>query len=204
MWSSHITSFFQSDSLDVHHSVCHTLVNFTLDWNDHKGTGVFLSKIVSIPLPRLTKLEPEIAGLSSHQFHSPGPLHLYIKQVEGHWNNRLRNGHWVTCSIATHRVKHITRPPFLQIMACHLFGTKPSSEPKLAYYWLDHWNKFRGNLNQIEIIKTHLKIWSVKWPLRLVTVHFCRMKQCMDSTPYQYCWSRLSLFVLSLRNGWRK
>ena len=26
-----------------------------------------------------------------------------------------------------------TRPPLVQIMTCHLFGTKPSSEPMLAY-----------------------------------------------------------------------
>ena len=35
----------------------------------------------------------------------------------------------------------IYKPPLAQIMACCLFGTKPLSEPLLAYGWLDTWEQ---------------------------------------------------------------
>ena len=38
-------------------------------------------------------------------------------------------------------------------MACHLFSTKPLSDPILAYYQLDHWEQISVNhLNQNTMI----------------------------------------------------
>ena len=34
-------------------------------------------------------------------------------------------------------VRHLTRSPLVQIMACHLLGTKQIAEPMLEYCWLD-------------------------------------------------------------------
>ena len=45
-----------------------------------------------------------------------------------------------------------TRPPLVQIMACHLFGAKPLSEPMLDYFQWTLANIFQWNYNQNKIL----------------------------------------------------
>ena len=55
----------------------------------------------------------------------------------------------------------------IQIMACCLFGAKPSSKPMLDYCQLDPWEqtsvKFFIKIQKFSFIKMHLKTSSAKW-----------------------------------------
>ena len=64
------------------------------------------------------------------------------------------------------------QPSLVQIMACCLFGTKPLSEPMLAFCELDPWEqtsvKFSMKFKNFHSRKTFLKMLSTKWqPFRL-------------------------------------
>ena len=78
----------------------------------------------------------------------------------------------VCCNMLTFqgRVTHIVYASVnyaaIHKAACHLITTKPSSEPILAYYWLDLWDKGQWSSNQIDKfynMKINSKLSSAKW-----------------------------------------
>ena len=73
-----------------------------------------------------------------------------------------------------------TRPPLVQILACHLFSAKPLPEPVMTYFQLDPWEQISVNFIEITtflLTKLHLKMLSPK-----VTA-ILSQRQCVN------CWS---------------
>ena len=82
---------------------------------------------------------------------------LIIEDVLWHSPERLNRYHVFGDNTLKCIYKFRTRPSLLQIMACHLFSTKPLPEPMLAYCWFNHWKyisvKFESNYNNFHTIK---------------------------------------------------
>ena len=73
----------------------------------------------------------------------------------------------------------VNRTTLIEIMACHLSGTKPLSEPILDYCQLNPWEKFESK---------HCNFHSRKcdWKCRLQNVSILSRCQCVDFIAYHF------------------
>ena len=56
-----------------------------------------------------------------------------------------------------------TGSPLLQVMACHLFGTKPLPKPKLTYHQLITWSHNSMKFNSKYKLYVVCKLWPLCW-----------------------------------------
>ena len=92
----------------------------------HQSLGVFLSCIIYVFKFR-----------NHHNYLNPASCINSLRPSDTRW----RLGSWLTHLPLVPHMCQWTGPSWVQVMTCHLFGTKPLPEPMLAYCQLDSWEQ---------------------------------------------------------------
>ena len=98
------------------------------------------------------------------------------------WINRAP---WYLNSLNDAYMRPPSRPSLVQIIACHLFGAKPLSEPTLAYYQMDLRKIFQWNLNKNTSIL--IRENAFENTVRKMAAILSRPQCVKPNKPYAYC-----------------